>query len=80
MLKRFIFAMFVMFVGVVAPAIPAHSAQIANVEYIHKVIEKKWGVTVPYNSNLSSIYAVATGIPTATNMTGQSTDTTFPNG
>ena len=30
----------------------AHSAQIANVEYIHNAIAQEWDITVPYNSKL----------------------------
>lgn len=36
-----------------------HSAQIVNVEYIHNAIYEKWGITVPYNPNLSNPRVVA---------------------
>ena len=47
-MKR-LFAIFCMlFCGV------AQSAQIVNVEYIHKLIEQQHGITVPYNSELQN--------------------------
>ena len=46
-MKRLLFGIFcVLFCGV------AQSAQIVNVEYIHKLIEQKHGITVPYNTDL----------------------------
>ena len=47
-MKR-LFAIFcILFCGV------AQSAQIVNVEYIHKLIEQQHGITVPYNSELQN--------------------------
>ncbi|MFQ6745001.1 MAG: hypothetical protein ACLRFN_03450, partial [Alphaproteobacteria bacterium] len=37
----------------------AYSAQIANVEYVHKMIEQTWDITVPYNSALNSVKQIA---------------------
>ena len=31
----------------------ANAAQIANIEYVHKMIEHKWDITVPYNPALT---------------------------
>ena len=46
-MKRLLFGFFcVLFCGA------AQSAQIVNVEYIHKLIEQEHGITVPYNSEL----------------------------
>ena len=32
----------------------AMAAQIANVEYIHNAIQKKWDITIPYNEQLTN--------------------------
>ena len=46
-MKRLLFGFFcVLFCGA------AQSAQIVNVEYIHKLIEQEHGITVPYNTDL----------------------------
>ena len=46
-MKRLLFGIFcILFCGV------AQSAQIVNVEYIHKLIEQEHGITVPYNTGL----------------------------
>ena len=37
----------------------AHAAQIANIEYVHKMIEHKWDITVPYNPTLSNVKSMA---------------------
>ena len=48
-MKRLLFAIFcILCCGV------CNSAQIVNVEYIHKLIEQEYGITVPYNSNLTN--------------------------
>ena len=39
--------------------VPAQSAQVVNVEYIHNAIRQKWGVMVPYNSELTNPRVVA---------------------
>ena len=36
-----------------------HAAQIANIEYVHKMIEHKWDITVPYNPMLSNVKSMA---------------------
>ena len=51
---RLLFTIFCMlFCGV------CNSAQIVNVEYIHKLIEQQYGITVPYNSNLTNPHVAA---------------------
>ena len=53
-MKRVLFGIFCMlFCGV------CNSAQIVNVEYIHKLIEQQYGITVPYNSNLTNPHVAA---------------------
>ncbi|MBD5400282.1 hypothetical protein HDR61_00840, partial [bacterium] len=32
----------------------ARAAEMVNVEYIHLLIEQKWGITVPYNPALEN--------------------------
>ena len=39
--------------------VAANAAQIANVEYVHKMIEHKWDISVPYNPNLSDVRKIA---------------------
>ncbi|MBD5391596.1 hypothetical protein HDR66_02205 [bacterium] len=76
MLKRLIFAAFVT-LSVIAPVC---AAQIVNVEYIHKSIEQKWGVTVPYNPALGDEKIVAnmkyllTAVDVANQMLGTTTN------
>ncbi|MBD5400123.1 hypothetical protein HDR61_00005, partial [bacterium] len=41
------------FVGCLASH-SAHAGQMVNVEYIHLLIEQKWGITVPYNPALEN--------------------------
>ncbi len=45
-LKSLIFGIFLLFAG--ANINPAQSAQVANVEYIHQLINQQWGIEVPY--------------------------------
>ena len=53
-MKRLLFGIFCMlFCGV------CNSAQIVNVEYIHKLIEQQYGITVPYNSELTNPHVAA---------------------
>ena len=53
-MKRVLFGIFCMlFCGV------CNSAQIVNVEYIHKLIEQQYGITVPYNSELTNPHVAA---------------------
>ena len=48
-MKRLLFTIFcILCCGV------CNSAQIVNVEYIHKLIEQQYGITVPYNSDLTN--------------------------
>ncbi len=47
-MKRLLVVFFTLF------TFTANSAQIANVEYIHKLIEQQHGITVPYNSELTN--------------------------
>ena len=49
----------------------AHSAQIANVEYIHNAIAQEWDITAPYNSKLINPRAAGTFYG-CTSLTGQS--------
>ena len=37
----------------------AHAGQMVNVEYIHLLIEQKWGITVPYNPALQNVKVAA---------------------
>ncbi|MBR3782177.1 MAG: hypothetical protein IKL14_02195, partial [Alphaproteobacteria bacterium] len=37
----------------------ANAAQIANIEYVHKMIEHKWDITVPYNPALTNVKTIA---------------------
>ncbi len=37
----------------------ANAAQVANVEYVHTLIEQEWDISIPYNSALSDIHTVA---------------------
>lgn len=37
----------------------ANAAQIANVEYVHKMIEHTWDITVPYNPVLTNVKTMA---------------------
>ena len=37
----------------------ANAAQIANIEYVHKMIEHKWDITVPYNPALNNVKSIA---------------------
>ncbi|MBQ2844830.1 MAG: hypothetical protein IJE79_02340, partial [Alphaproteobacteria bacterium] len=37
----------------------ANAAQIANIEYVHKMIEHKWDITVPYNPALNDVKTIA---------------------
>ncbi|MFQ6744949.1 MAG: hypothetical protein ACLRFN_03175, partial [Alphaproteobacteria bacterium] len=37
----------------------ANAAQIANIEYVHKMIEHKWDITVPYNPALNNVKTIA---------------------
>ena len=37
----------------------ANAAQIANIEYVHKMIEHKWDITVPYNPALTDVKTIA---------------------
>ncbi len=37
----------------------AHTAQIVNVEYIHKLISQEWDITVPYNPALKNVKSIA---------------------
>ncbi len=39
--------------------VAANAAQIANVGYVHKMIEHKWDISVPYNPNLSDVRKIA---------------------
>ncbi|MBD5401083.1 hypothetical protein HDR61_05085, partial [bacterium] len=32
----------------------AHAGQMVNVEYIHLLIEQKWGLSIPYNPNVTN--------------------------
>lgn len=53
-MKRLLAAVFCMlFCGV------CNSAQIVNIEYIHKLIEQQYGITVPYNSELTNPHVAA---------------------
>ena len=45
-LKSLILGIFFLFCG--ASINPAQSAQVANVEYIHKLLNQRWGIEVPY--------------------------------
>ena len=45
-MKKILFAIFGCFV-----ALCAHAAQIVNVDYIHKIIQQEWDVTVPIRTN-----------------------------
>ena len=45
-LKSLILGIFFLFCG--ASINPAQSAQVANVEYIHKLVNQRWGIEVPY--------------------------------
>lgn len=53
-MKRIFIAIFTFFVFV-----GAHAAQVANVEYIHNLIERNWGIELPYNPELQNVKAVA---------------------
>lgn len=35
------------------------AAQVANVEYIHNLIERNWGIELPYNTELKDVKLVA---------------------
>ena len=37
----------------------ANAAQVANVEYVHTLIEQEWDISIPYNSALSDVHTVA---------------------
>ncbi|MBD5400927.1 hypothetical protein HDR61_04275, partial [bacterium] len=37
----------------------ARAAEMVNVEYIHLLIEQKWGITVPYNPALQNVKVAA---------------------
>ena len=53
-MKRLLFTIFcILCCGV------CNSAQIVNVEYIHKLIEQQYGITVPYNSELTNPHVAA---------------------
>ena len=64
----------------------AYSAQIANVEYVHKMIEQTWDITVPYNSALNSVKQIAnmkyllSTIDVANHMLNGSATTDYGNG
>ncbi len=64
----------------------AYSAQIANVEYVHKMIEQTWDITVPYNSALNSVKQIAnmkyllSAIDVANHMLNGSATTDYGNG
>ena len=64
----------------------AYSAQIANVEYVHKMIEQTWDITVPYNNALNSVKQIAnmkyllTAIDVANHMLNGSATTDYGNG
>ena len=64
----------------------AYSAQIANVEYVHKMIEQTWDITVPYNSALNSVKQIAnmkyllSAIDVANHMLNGSATTDYSNG
>ena len=53
-MKKIFFAL----IGCIS-ALYAHAAQIANIEYVHKMIEHKWDITVPYNPTLSNVKSMA---------------------
>ncbi|MBD5391816.1 hypothetical protein HDR66_03350, partial [bacterium] len=58
MFKRFIFSAFIALFAV----IPAHAAQIVNVDYVHKIIDRKMtalGATKSMKINATDIYAAA---------------------
>ena len=53
-MKRLLFSIFcILFCDV------CNSAQIVNVEYIHKLIEQEHGITVPYNNELTNPHVAA---------------------
>ena len=64
----------------------AYSAQIANVEYVHKMIEQTWDITVPYNDALNSVKQIAnmkyllSAIDVANHMLNGSATTDYANG
>ena len=64
----------------------AYSAQIANVEYVHKMIEQTWDITVPYNNALNSVKQIAnmkyllSTIDVANHMLNGSATTDYGNG
>ena len=64
----------------------AYSAQIANVEYVHKMIEQTWDITVPYNDALNSVKQIAnmkyllSAIDVANHMINGSATTDYGNG
>ena len=64
----------------------AYSAQIANVEYVHKMIEQTWDITVPYNDALNSVKQIAnmkyllSTIDVANHMLNGSATTDYGNG
>lgn len=66
--------------------VPVHSAQVANVEYVHKVIEQKWDITVPYNPLLVSTQQIAnmkyllTAVDVANEMLNGEATTDYGNG
>ena len=53
-MKRLLFSIFCVLL-----CATAQSAQIVNVEYIHKLIEQEYGITVPYNSELTNPHVAA---------------------
>ena len=64
----------------------AYSAQIANVEYVHKMIEQTSDITVPYNDTLNSVKQIAnmkyllSTIDVANHMLNGSATTDYGNG
>lgn len=51
-MRSLLFAIFFTLTGL-AP-IPLHAAQMVNVEYIHKLIERDWHIKIPYNPKLEN--------------------------
>ena len=48
-MKKLLFAILFTFCGITHCA---HAAQMINVEYIHLLIEQKWGLSIPYNPSV----------------------------